>query len=225
MIDWRGAVAIAAKDLRIEWRHRTTLITAAAFAVLIQLVFVFARTPAGPPLTDLAPTVLWVTMALCAMLVLNRSFLLEREHAALDGMLVTAVDRSAIYWGKWLANTVLVLAVELVAIPIWLVFFNVPFGWAVAWVAAVLALAAAGFMATGTLFAAMTARTRYAELLLPVLLLPFLIPPIFEGASATVRLLAGRPMAEVSGWIWMLVAYDLAFLVLGGLLFPVVVEE
>lgn len=225
MIRWREVAAVAAKDLRIEWRHRTTLITVTAFAVLIQLVFVFARTPAGPPLIDLAATVLWVTMALAAMLVLNRSFLLERENAAIDGLLVMPVERSSIYWGKWLANTVLVAAVALITIPVWVVFYNVPAQWSVVAVAGVLLLAAAGFMATGTLFAAMTARTRYAEMLLPVLLLPFLIPPIFEGASATVRLMAGRPLGEVSGWIWMLAAYDLAFLVIGGLLFPVVVDE
>ncbi len=225
MIRWQEIVAMAAKDLRVEWRHRTTLITVTAFTVLIQLVFVFARTPAGPPLIDLAATVLWVTMALASMLVLNRSFLLERENAAIDGLLVLPLERSSIYWGKWLANTVLVSAVALIALPVWVVFYNVAVGWVVAAVAGVLILAAAGFMAIGTLFAAMTARTRYAEMLLPVLLLPFLIPPIFEGASATVRLMAGRPLGEISGWLWMLVAYDIAFLLIGGLLFPVVVDE
>jgi heme exporter protein B len=71
----------------------------------------------------------------------------------------------------------------------------------------------------------MTARTRYAELLLPVLLLPFLLPPIFAGASAATRVLAGRPFDEVAGWLRILVTYDVAFLTVAAMLFPHVVDE
>jgi heme exporter protein B len=220
-----AVLAIAGKDLRIETRHRTALFTATSFAVLVELVFVFARPTGEQSLGSVAPTVLWVTLALSSLVVLNRGFLLEREHAAMEGILLAPVSRAALFWGKWLANTVLVLVVLLIAVPLWVLFFGVgPVG-ALPAVAGVLVLAAAGFTAAGTLFAAMTARTRYAELLLPVLLLPFLLPPIFAGTSASVRLLAGRPFDEVAGWLRILLTYDVAFLALASLLFSHVVDE
>lgn len=221
----RAALQIAQKDLRIETRNRTALLTAVAFAVLVQLVFVFARQPGNVSHQALAPTVLWVMLAFTALVVLNRAFLLEREHAALEAILLAPVSRVALFWGKWLANVLLVLVVLLVALPLWVLFFNVTPSLALLGVLGLALLAMLGFLAAGTLFAAMTARTRYAELLLPVLLLPFVLPPIFAGASAATRLLAGRPFGEVAGWLRILVTYDVAFLVLASLLFPHVVDE
>ena len=225
MSAFRAALAIAAKDLRIETRHRTALLTAGAFVVLVQLVFVFARDTAAVALATLAPSVLWVTLALASLLVLNRAFLLEREHAALEAILLAPVPRAALFWGKWLANTTLVLVVIGIAFPIWVVFFNVAPSVALLGVLGAAALAAAGFTAAGTLFAAITARTRYAELLLPVLLLPFLIPPVYAGAQVTVRLLGHRPFAELWPWLRILTLYDLVFLLLATLLFSAVVDE
>jgi heme exporter protein B len=221
----RAALAIAAKDLRIEARHRTALLTAGAFVVLVQLVFVFARDTATVGLADLAPSVLWVTLALSSLLILNRAFLLEREHSAMEAILLAPVARGALFWGKWLANTTLVLVVIGIAFPIWIVFFNVEPSTALLGILGSAALAAAGFTAAGTLFAAITARTRYAELLLPVLLLPFLIPPVYAGAQVTVRLLGHRPFEELWPWLRILTLYDVAFLVLATLLFSAVVDE
>ena len=114
----RAALQIAGKDLRIETRNRTALLTAVTFAVLVQMVFVFARQPGDVSLKALAPTVLWVMLAFTALVVLNRAFLLEREHAALESILLAPVSRVALFWGKWLANVVLVVVVLLIAMPL-----------------------------------------------------------------------------------------------------------
>lgn len=221
----RAAIAIAAKDLRIEWRHRTAFATALIFAVLVQLVFVFSRDSGTVSLPALAPTVLWVMLALATVVTLNRAFLLERENGALEGILLAPVSASALFWGKWLANLALVLVVEAVAIPLWMIFFNVEPNPRVFGVGVVAALAAVGFTATGTLFSAMAVRTRFAELLLPVLLLPFFIPPLFFASQATVRVLADAPMNEVMGWLRLMALYDTAFLTLATMLFPVVMDQ
>jgi heme exporter protein B len=221
----RAALAIAAKDLRIEWRHRTAFATSVIFAVLVLTVFVFARDQGTVSLTTLAPTVLWVMLALASLVTLNRAFLLERENAALDGILLAPVSATALFWGKWLANITLVLVVEAVAIPLWVMFFNVEPTLRLASVGAVAVLAAIGFTAPGTLFSAMAVRTRFAELLLPVLLLPFVIPPLFFASQATVHILGDAPAGDVWGWLRLLALYDIAFLTLATMLFPMVMDQ
>jgi heme exporter protein B len=195
------------------------------FAVLVLMVFVFARDAGSTSLTVLAPTVLWVMLSLATVVTLNRAFLLERENRALDGILLAPVSTTALFWGKWLANITLVMLVQLVAIPLWMIFFNVPPTLRVAGVGAVAVLAAIGFTAPGTLFSAMAVRTRFAELLLPVLLLPFCIPPLFFAAQATVRILGDAPLGELWGWLRLLALYDIAFLALATMLFPVVMDQ
>jgi len=225
MKTFHAALAIAAKDLRIEWRTKTALLTSTVFAALVFLIFVFSRDTGTLSLRELAPSVLWVTLALAVLTALNRAFLLERENSALEAILLAPVSRSAIFWGKWLANLGFVLIIEAVAFPLWILFFAVEIRPILLVVALLALLAAVGFTAVGTVFSAMTVRTRFAELLLPVMLLPFMIPPLFFASQGTVRLFEGRPVADALQWLKLLALYDLAFLMIATMLFPKVMDE
>ena len=221
----RLAFAIAAKDIRLELRSRTALLSAIVFSALVLVVFNFARDPTALAAVDLAPSVLWVTFAFGAVIALNRAFYVERENAALDGILLAPVPRSALYVGKLLANLAFVAVVEAVALPLFVLFFNVDLGHALGGILGVTALATIGFVAVGTIFSAMVVRTRFAELMLPVLLLPFMVPPLVGAVQVTAKLLAGRPLSEMWGWLRLLTLYDIGFVTLCILVFPAVVDE
>ena len=220
-----AAWAIAAKDIRVELANRTAITAAAAFGVLVLVILNFARDPASVTLETVAPGALWVTAAFAGVVALNRSFAMEQEQGALDGLLLAPVGRGAIYLGKYLANLGFVLVVDLIVLPVFVLFFNVAPSAAIGWIGLLLALAAAGYVAVGTVLAAMTVKTRFAELMLPVLLLAFLVPPVLVGVQATTRLLSGRPPGEIAGWFWFLVWYDIVFITLGVMLFPATVDE
>ena len=219
------ALAIAAKDIRAELRSRTALVSALVFAALVLVIFNFARDPTALSATDLAPSALWVTFALASMVALNRAFTIERENGALDGLLVAPVPRESIFLGKLLANLAFVGTVELVTLPLFTLFFNVSLWAVLPGVLGVAALATVGFVAVGTIFSAMAVRTRFAELMLPVLLLPFMVPPLIGAAQVTSRLLAGRPLSEMLGWLRLLALYDVVFVTLCTLVFSAVVDE
>jgi heme exporter protein B len=221
----RLALAIAAKDIRAELRSRTALVSALVFAALVLVIFNFARDPTALSATDLAPSALWVTFALASMVALNRAFTIERENGALDGLLVAPVSREAIFVGKLLANLAFVGTVELVTLPLFTLFFNVSLWAVLPGVLGVAALATVGFVAVGTIFSAMAVRTRFAELMLPVLLLPFMVPPLLGAVQVTTRLLAGRPLSEMLGWLRLLALYDVVFVTLCTLVFSAVVDE
>lgn len=216
---------MARKDLLVEFRSRTAILSAVVFVILVLMVFNFGRDPTAFPTAALAPSILWVTFTFAAILALNRAFQLELENQALDGLLLAPISRSSIYVGKLIANLVFVGTVEAIGLPLVALFFNVPVWPAIGPLAGIIALATVGFVAVGTLFSAMTVRTRFAELLLPVLLLPFMIPPLFWAVLATSRVLADRPLSEIAGWLKMLAAYDILFLVLAVFLFPATVSE
>ncbi len=221
----RHAWAVASKDLRVEFRSRTAILAAAMFVVLVLVVFKFGHDETAVSNFDLAPSILWVTFTFAAILALNRAFQLELENRALDGLLLAPIGRGSIYLGKLVANLIFVATIELLGVPLVALFFNVPLLRFLGPLVAVIALATVGFVAVGTLFSAMTTRTRYAELLLPVLVLPFMIPPLSWAVLATVRLLAARPLSEIVGWLKMLAVYDVVFVALALMLFPATVNE
>jgi heme exporter protein B len=226
MAEWlRQAWTVARKDLVLEFRTRTALLSAVVFTALVLTIFNFGRDPTAVSALDLAPSILWVTFAFAAMLGLNRAFQLELENHALEGLLVSPLPRVSLYWGKLLANLVFVAVVEAVGLPLFVLFFDVPMGRALAPLVGVLALASVGFVTVGTLFSAMAIRTRFAELMLPVLLLPFFVPPLVLAVLATAKLLAARPLSESFGYLKLLAAYDILFLTVASLLFRHTVDE
>jgi heme exporter protein B len=218
------AWAVARKDLLLEARSRERFVSMATFAVLVAVVFSFALDPTVRS-QDIAGAMLWVTVLFAGTLGLGRSFALESEADALTGMLVSPVPRGAMFLGKFLANLLIVLAVEAVVFPVYALFFGLRFAGALGGLVLVVVLATVGFMALGTLFSAMTAHTRHGETLLPILLLPLLIPVVIFAASATQLLLAGRPLAEVEGNLRVLLAFDLVFLFVCTAAFGSAMEE
>lgn len=225
MNGWIAARAIAAKDLRIERRSRTGLQTAMLFVVLVQLIVVYSRDPGAVTLRALAPGVLWITIALASLMVLSRIFLLEREEASIELLLLAPVPRVWLFLGKLLGNLALVGMVALVAFPIWVLFFNLPIGAELWSILLLLLLVLIALGSVGTLFAALAVRTRSADLLLPVLLLPAMLPPVSFAAQATVRILQSGSLYGLGSSIRLLLLFDLGYLLMTTILFSSVVDE
>ena len=216
---------IARKDLAIELRTRSAFLSVLVFALLGLTIFFFAWDPTAVSAIDLAPGVLWVTFTFAGLLGLHRSFSVETHDRAIDALLVAPVQREAIYLGKALANVVFVLAVLLVAVPAVALFYNLPFGRTLTTLGPVAVLASIGLVSIGTLFSAMVVNTRMAELLLPMLSLPFFVPIVLASAQASTRMLAGRPFDEALPWLKILLAFDIIFALACTVAFPHTIEE
>ncbi|HUQ20162.1 MAG TPA: heme exporter protein CcmB [Gemmatimonadaceae bacterium] len=220
-----NALLIARKDLTIEFRTRSAFLSVLVFALLSIVIFFFAWDPTAVAAPDLAPGVLWVIFAFSGLLGLHRSFGIEMEEGAIDGLLASPVPRESIFLGKALANLVFVVAVQAIAIPAVSLFYNLPLGGIALPLAGVALLAAIGLVSVGTLFSAISSNTRLSELLLPMLSLPFFVPIVIPAAQATAKLLSGRPAIEAVAWLKLLLAFDIVFVVACMLAYPFTLEE
>jgi heme exporter protein B len=204
--------ALARKDLLLELRARDTLPAMLLFVVATFVVFHFAL-PAGSS-KQAASGLLWVAIAFTALLGLGRAFVPEREQRVLDGLVLAPCDRSAIWLAKSLATLAFLVAAELVALPVFALFFHGLRGSTVAGVA----LADIGICTVGTLVGAMAVVTRARDLLMPLLFLPLAIPIVIGGVGASV---AGNP----GRYLGFLGLYDALFALLCWAAFEYVVTE
>ena len=216
---------LAAKDLRIEFRTRERFASMTAFVVLSALLFNYAVDWTLLSPQDLASALIWMIIVLGGLLGLGRTFELEKEDGAMEGLLVAPIRRDALFVGKVVANCVLLGAVEAIAVFAVALFYQVNFIPNGLPIAGVLSVGTVGFVSLGTLFSGITAGTRMGETLLPVLLFPLLVPLVVFGASATSTLLAGFPAATVYGSLRLLTAFALLALACGMGLFRYIVEE
>jgi heme exporter protein B len=220
-----AAWIVARKDLSIELRTRSAFLSVVVFALLGLVIFFFAWDQTAVSAFDLAPGVLWVTFTFAGLLGLQRSFGVEMQDRAIDVLLVAPIQRESIYLGKAIANVIFVTAVLLIAVPSVALFYNLALMRTVSALGLVAVLAAIGLVSVGTLFSSMAVNTRMAELLLPMLSLPFFVPIVLASAQASTRLLAGRPFAEAWPWLKILIAFDIVFAVACTVAFPYTLEE
>lgn len=217
--------AIVSKDLLLEFRTRERIAAMGAFAVLAGVLFNYSLDTTTTRPEDVAAGLIWMTMVFGGLLGVGRTFHLEGQDGAFMGMLTSPTPKDAIYLGKTASNFVLLYIVALLVLGVFALFFGVDLGPNVVFVALVLGLGALGFVALGTLFAAVSAGTSMGETLLPILVFPLLVPMVIFGVGSTGRLIAGRPFSEVEGNVRMLGAFALAAIAVGAVLFRYVVED
>jgi heme exporter protein B len=219
----RAVFAVAWKDLSAELRSRELLSSMLVFAVLVILIFYFALELDVKARTGITAGALWVTFAFAGTLGLNRSMAVEKDRGCLDGLLLAPVDRSAIYFGKMISNLAFMLIVEAIAIPVYSLMYNVNLlnlG-----LIGVTLLGSLGYVAVGTLLAAMSVQTRTRDVLLPILLFPLVIPVIVAAVKASSGYLLSLEMSEILPWLNILVVYDVIFIAVAFMVFDYVVEE
>ena len=217
-------LAVLWKDLVSEWRTGDRLLSMLLFSVLVVIVFHFALpADASQLLQTGAAGLLWVAYVFASVLGLNRAFALELENEALSGLALTPADRGWIFLGKAGANTLLLFVVEAVTALAFALAFDVALGAVALRFGIVLALGALGLSSVGTLFAAVAVRTRYREVMLPLLLLPVMVPLLLGAVRASAALLerGTLPSAELR----LLVVVDAAFLIVSFVLFEYVLDE
>jgi heme exporter protein B len=208
----RQVWTIAAKDLHSELRTKEAWNASIAFSVVILLLFSFAFDPSSEQIREFSGGLLWMTYAFAGALVLNRSFAREIQNDCLDALIASPVPSAALFIGKALANFALLFAVELVSLPVFVLFYNVP------WTAGqylpmlmVLVLGTWALTVIGTLFSALTVNLRLRELMLPTLVYPMMIPALISAMTITTNVLAGNP----AGFgLRFLVGFDIIFTLL-----------
>ncbi len=219
----RAAGAVAWKDMAAEWNSRELLGSMLVFSLLVLLVFNFALQLDVRSRSTVTAGVLWVTFAFAGTLGLNRSMAVEKDRGCLDGLLLAPVDRSAIYFGKVVANLAFLGIVIAFILPTYSLLYNVNLF--VPGLLGVIVLGSIGYVGVGTLLASMAVQARTRDLLLPVLLFPVALPALIPAVMASTGFLQGVPASELDTWIRLLVVYDVVFLVVAWWVFDYVVEE
>lgn len=219
----RAVWAVVWKDLAAELRSRELLGAMLVFALLVVLIFNFALELDRSAREAATSGVLWVTFSFAGTLGLTRSMAMEKDRGCLDGLLLAPVDRSALYFGKMLGNMAFMIMVEAIVLPVYSFLYGINL-FAPGFLAVVL-LGSIGYVAVGTLLAAMAVQARTRDILLPILLFPVMIPLLLAVVRASNAFLQGLGSSEILPWLRILIATDLIYLAVAFMVFDFVVEE
>jgi heme exporter protein B len=219
-----AATTILLKEIRVEFRARELLNTTFIFALVVIVLFSLAFDPTVAESRRFGPGLLWIALLFAGALMLQPSFAREHANDTLDALCLSPVSPFAILLGKILANLIFLGACEVLLLPIFAVFYNVPMAPVVGRLVLVLALGTFGLAVTGTVFSAIAAQARMRELLLPLLLFPVLVPLLLAAVEATAGLLSDTPELQTT-WIELLIGFDVMFFTVSWLLSDFLLQE
>jgi heme exporter protein B len=199
------------KELRTEFRSRELLTTTVVFILVVLILFSFAISPTTEESREFGPGLLWLAILFAASLMLQPCFLREQSNDTLSSLRLAVSDPFSIFLAKLIANTLFLLLTELIMLPFFAIFYNVPVLPEFHWLVLVLFLGSLGISVAGTALSAISAQARMRELLLPLLLLPLLTPVLVVSATVTVSLFEREPVVKGKG-IAFLAVFDVVFL-------------
>ncbi len=221
----RQIFAVFRKDLLVEWRSFARWSGLFVFALALLLLAAFAAGPGGDSLRKQMGGTLWIALILASTRSLDRSFSVELEQGALEGMVLWPVHALAIYYGKALANAAILLSVAVCITPLAIAIYDAPIQGSVPLYAAFIVLGCTAVAAPGTLLALITAQVRGSSALLPVLLFPLLVPAVIAAGRGTSLVIEGDAMNQATSWLGLLTAFNLIHWGLSGLIFMRLLEE
>ena len=216
-------MTITAKDLRAEMRTKEAINASFSFALVVLLLLSFAFEPTEQTTLEISGGLLWIVFIFAGTLILNRSFARELPNDCLDALIAAPIPGAALFLGKALANFVLILAVEFVALPVFGIFYNVRWARQFWPLVLVLVLGTWGLTTIGTVFSALTVNIRLREVMLPLLVYPVMIPMLLGAMRLSTLLVAGEAIAgDELVWFRLLIGFDVIFTALSLMLMDTV---
>jgi heme exporter protein B len=212
------------KDLLLEMRRRESLLTMFFFGTLLLFVFHFSFDLAPERMAEMAPALLWLAFLFTGTLGLAQLFEAERGNHCLEALLLSPMDRGALFLAKTAFNFILMVLVEIVVIPLFWILFNLRSWNVIPKLFLVTLLGTVGFCVLGTLLSAVTLKARARELLLPLVLFPLMIPVILGTIRCMETILRAGELSDALPWLRLLVGFDVIFLTVGVLIFDWVIE-
>jgi heme exporter protein B len=221
---FRSALAVAGKDLRVEFRTRDIIGSAGLFALAVLITASFTM-PTGAASTGAATGVLWISLLFAVLLGVGRTMARESADRGIEGLLLSPVPRDAVFLGKMGASLVLMAAVDVVIVPLFLVMMaSNAQGVSPLALLGVVALGTLGLVTVASLFSGIAVGSRLGESMLPLLVMPIVIPLMVGAVQLTGQALGGDS-STVWQWLGILAGFDLMVLIAAVALFRFVIEE
>ena len=208
----------------IDLKRKDNLLSMILFAILILLVFKFAIGEEAEMFLMALPGVIWIVFLMSGMLGLEKSFVQDMETGCMGGLLLAPVDRSVLFLGKMLANTLFLLFAQFLFVHLCMFLFEIEVRNYLE-LLMVLLFGTVGFSSLGTLLTAMTSTVRGKEMLLPILIFPMIVPSLLCVVHLTDFLFFGAHSEEVWSWWKLLLGFDVVIFILSLLGFEFIVEE
>lgn len=207
------------KDLRLEFRTRYTVNAIFLFALTTLVAVSFSISAVGLS-SNISASLLWIILFFSSMTGLSHIFVREEEQQTADTLRLVAPP-TAIYLGKLFFNTILLLGLEIIIVPLYLVFMNISVG-NIPLFFVVMLFGSVGISSVATIIAAIISRANAKGALFAVLSFPITLPILVSAIHGTTLSIQGKTFLNCMSEIQVLISFTIVIVTASILLFEFV---
>lgn len=205
--------AIFLKDILNQYRSKETFNSVIFFSLLVITIGSFALEPGSQASIEIASGILWISYVFSSVIILNHSFLIEKEEDVIQGLIIIPNNNINIFLGKYLTNFVYTLFIEIIILASFIILFNISIKKDILILLVYIVLVDIGFVCIGSLFASMLINSKVREMLLPILLFPIIIPLIIGAVKSTTFILHGTSFKYYFPYLMLIILFDVVYLI------------
>ncbi len=219
------SIKILKKDLLIEFREKTSIINSLFFAFVTLIIFNFSFHPGSNSIKEAVSGILWIVIFFSGVLILKRGFEIEKENHTFEALLLIPDSHTSIYMGKLLSSLVILLFIELILFPLWVILFNVSFQRSILFVIFTILVVDVGFVSLGVVLSAISLTFNLKDVIFTIIFFPLLIPLFIGAVKLTEISIIGGELSSSYKWLKLITSFDIIFFWSGYLLFKFITEE
>jgi ABC-type transport system involved in cytochrome c biogenesis, permease component len=221
----QAAIALARKDLTIEFRRPYEIVSILAFSLGSLLVGSLALRGISLRIPEYVAAILWILIFFASILTLTTSFTRETDRGTFGGLKTLPCSPLAILAGKALYGVAILLPVITVLVPSSLIFFDLTLWDRFPGLLLFCYLGAVSFAFVGSFVSGLVMFSEGKTLLLSMLLIPVCMPIILLSVMATSKILSDSPAMDILPELRLLLAYLLLTSAVILLTFSFILEE
>ena len=198
------------REFLINFRSLVDVISIISFMILIVTLFVLGIGPFEEKLKLVSNAIFWIGLILAIIPSLEKTLQRDYDNGWLDQTITSPLPLEFILLSKSIAYWLIIIVPLLFSLPFFVILLNISFK-LIPWLFISIIIGGLSISLIGIIGSALTLGAKRGNILLPILIIPFIIPILIFGIGISETIIINE---SPRGNLFLLIGFTLIYLVI-----------
>ena len=198
------------REFLINFRSLVDVISIISFMILIVTLFVLGIGPFEEKLKLVSNAIFWIGLILAIIPSLEKTLQRDYDNGWLDQTITSPLPLEFILLSKSIAYWLIIIVPLLISLPFFVILLNISFK-LIPWLFISIIIGGLSISLIGIVGSALTLGAKRGNILLPILIIPFIIPILIFGIGISETITTNE---SPRGNLFLLIGFTLIYLVI-----------
>ena len=203
-------ISLIKREFLINFRSLVDVISIISFMILIVILFVLGIGPFEEKLKLVSNAIFWIGLILAIIPSLEKTLQRDYDNGWLDQTITSPLPLEFILLSKSIAYWLIIIVPLLFSLPFFVILLNISFK-LIPWLFISIIIGGLSISLVGIIGSALTLGAKRGNILLPILIIPFIIPILIFGIGISETITINE---SPRGNLFLLIGFTLIYLVI-----------